>query len=152
MKITTDQIKKLRDETGAGVMRVKNVLEEVKGDEKKALDLLRKEGFEKVAKRSERETGQGIIVSYIHHTGKLGVLLELLSETDFVAKNDLMAVLGKDISLQIASLNPSNLDELLDQDFIKDPKKKISDLVKEVSSKTGENIKIGKFTRFEIGK
>jgi elongation factor Ts len=152
MKITTDQIKKLRDETGAGVMRVKNVLEEVKGDEKKALEILKKEGFEKVAKRSERETGQGVVASYIHHSGKLGVLVELLSETDFVAKNELMAVLGKDVSLQIASMNPKDVGELLEMDFIKDPKKKISDLVKEVSSKTGENIKIGKFTRFEIGK
>lgn len=152
MKITTDLIKKLRDETGAGVMRVKSVLEEVKGDEKKALEILRKEGFEKVAKRSERVTGQGIVASYVHHSNKVGVLVEILTETDFVAKNDLTVNLGKEVALQIASMNPKDGKELEGMDFIKDPSKKISDLVKEVSSKTGENIKIGKFTRIEIGK
>lgn len=150
-KITVDTIKKLREETGAGVMRVKTVLEEVKGDEKKALDILKKEGFEKTAKREGRETGEGIVASYIHHSGKVGVLVEILTETDFVARNELTANLAKDISLQIASMNPQNLEELAEEDFIKDPTKKISDLVKEVIAKTGENIKIGKFVRFEIG-
>ncbi len=152
MKITTDQIKKLREESGAGVMRVKAVLEEVKGDEKKALEILKKEGFEKAAKRSDRETSQGVIASYIHHSGKVGVLVEVLCETDFVAKNELIINLGKDVALQIASMNPKDNKELEAQDFIKDTSKKISDLVKEVSSKTGENIKLGKFARIEIGK
>lgn len=151
-KIDISIIKKLRDETGAGVMRVKTVLEEVKGNEKKALEILKKEGFEKVAKRADRATGQGIVASYIHHSGKVGVLVEILCETDFVAKNELVQVLGKEISLQVASMNPKDEKELLDQDFIKDPKKKIADLVKEVSSKTGENIKLGRFARIEIGK
>lgn len=150
-KITTEQIKKLRDETGAGVMRVKTVLEEVKGDEKKAVGILRKEGFEKVAKRSERATGQGIVASYMHHSQKVGVLVEILTETDFVAKNELVTALGKDVSLQIASMDPKDNALLEDQEFIKDPKKKIIDLVKEVSSKTGENIKIGRFARIEVG-
>jgi elongation factor Ts len=152
MKITTDTIRKLRDESGAGVMRVKSVLEEMKGDEKKALEILKKEGFEKAAKRGDRETSQGIVASYIHHSGKIGVLVSILTETDFVAKNDLTIELGKSVSLQIASMNPESVEELEKQDFIKDPKKKIADLVKEVSSKTGENIKIGKFVRFEVGK
>jgi elongation factor Ts len=152
MKITTELIKRLRDESGAGVMRVKKVLEEVKGNEKKALEILKKEGFEKAAKRSERETGQGIVASYIHHSQKVGVLVEILCETDFVAKNELVQELGKNIALQIASMNPKNAKELESQDFIKDPSKKISDLVKEVSSKTGENIKLGKFARIEVGK
>jgi elongation factor Ts len=151
-KISMDLIKKLRDETGAGVMRVKTVLEDVKGDEKKALEILKKEGFEKVAKRADRVTGQGIVASYIHHSQKVGVLVEILTETDFVAKNELVHELGKEISLQIASMSPKDTDELESQDFIKDPKKKIIDLVKEVSSKTGENIKIGRFDRIEIGK
>ncbi len=150
--ISTELIKKLRNETGAGVMRVKNVLEEVKGDEKKALEILKKEGFEKVAKREGRETGQGIVVSYIHHSEKVGVLLEILCETDFVAKNELIETLGKEVALQIASMNPKDVKELESQDFIKEPSKKISDLVKEVIAKTGENIKIGKFVRYEIGK
>lgn len=133
-------------------MRVKAVLEEVKGNEKKALEILKKEGFEKAAKRSDRVTEQGIVASYIHHSGKVGVLVEVLCETDFVAKNELVVNLGKEIALQIASMNPKNNKELEAQDFIKDTSKKISDLVKEVSSKTGENIKIGKFARIEIGK
>src|SRR5258708_7702320 len=150
--ISTELIKKLRNETGAGVMRVKTVLEEVNGDEKKALEILKKEGFEKVAKREGRETGQGIVVSYIHHSQKVGVLVEILCETDFVAKNELTQTLGKEVALQIASMNPKDVKELESQDFIKEPSKKISDLVKEVIAKTGENIKIGKFVRYEIGK
>lgn len=151
-KINTVAIKKLRDETGAGVMRVKTVLEEVKGDEKKALEILKKEGFEKVAKRQDRVTGQGIVTSYLHHSGKIGVLVEIQTETDFVAKNELTVNLGKEIALQIASMNPKDVKELEGQEFIKDPKKKISELVKEVIAKTGENIKIGKFARIEVGK
>ncbi len=150
--ISTELIKKLRNETGAGVMRVKTVLEEVNGDEKKALEILKKEGFEKVAKREGRETGQGIVVSYIHHSQKVGVLVEILCETDFVAKNELTQTLGKEVALQIASMNPKDVKELESQDFIKEPSKKISDLVKEVIAKTGENIKIGKFARYEINK
>lgn len=152
IKVAINTIRKLRDETGAGVMRVKSVLEEVKGNEKKALEILKKEGFEKVAKRSDRATGQGIVVSYIHHSGKIGVLVEILVETDFVAKNELTGVLGKEIALQVASMNPKDVRELLGQEFIKDPKKTISDLVKEVSAKTGENVKVGRFARIEIGK
>ncbi|SRR5260221_12478371 len=151
-KISMDTIKKLRDETGAGVMRVKAVLEEVKGDTKKASEILKKEGFEKVAKRSDRATSQGIVASYVHHSGKVGVIVEILTETDFVAKNELTVELGKNVSLQIASMNPKTVKELEKQEFIKDTKKTISDLVKEVSSKTGENIKIGKFARIEISK
>ncbi len=150
-KISTDLIRKLRDETGAGVMRIKTVLDEVKANEKKALEILKKEGFEKGAKRADRETGQGIVVSYIHHSNKVGVLVEILCETDFVAKNELTNVLGKDIALQIASMNPKNNKELEAQDFVKDTSKKISELIKEVIAKTGENIKVGKFVRYEIG-
>lgn len=132
-------------------MRVKKVLEELDGDEKKALEILKKEGFEKAAKRAERETSNGKVFSYEHHTGKIVSVVELLCETDFVARNDLFVQLGKDVAMQVASLNPKNEKELLDQDFIKDPKKKISDLVKEVIAKTGENIRLGKFVRIELG-
>lgn len=150
--IKADQIKKLRDATGAPMLRVKNVLDEVKGNEKKALEILKKEGFEKVAKREGRATGQGKVFSYVHHSGKIAVLVELLSETDFVAKNALFEELGKALALQIASMDPKDVKELESQDFIKDPSKKISDLVKEVIAKTGENVKIGKFVRIEVGK
>ncbi len=151
-KITATQIKKVKEVTGAGVMRVKKVLEEVKGDEGKAIEILRKEGFEKASKKGERITSQGIVSSYIHHSKKVGVLVELLCETDFVARNELFEELGKNIALQIASMNPKDVKELEGQDFIKDTSKKITDLVKEVIAKTGENIKIGKFARIELQK
>lgn len=147
--INADLIKKLREETGAGVMRVKNVLDEVKGDEKKALEILKKEGFEKVAKREDRETKQGKVFTYAHHTGKVGVLVELFSETDFVARNELFEQLGRDIALQVASMGEK---DILEQEFIKDPSKKIGDLIKELIAKTGENVKLGRVTRIELGK
>ena len=148
-KIDAKLIKKLREETGAGVMRVKNVLEEVKGDQKKALEILKKEGFEKVAKREYRETKQGKVFAYAHHTGKVGVLVELFSETDFVARNELFEALGKDIELQVASMGEKDIEK---QEYIKVPSKKITDLIKEIIAKTGENIKLGRVVRVELGK
>jgi elongation factor Ts len=148
-KIDATLIKKLREETGAGVMRVKNVLDEVKGNEAKALEILKKEGFEKVAKREGRETNQGKVFAYTHHNQKIVAVVELFSETDFVAKNELFETLGKDIALQVASMGEKNVEK---QDFIKDPGKKIGDLIKEVIAKTGENIKLGRAVRIELGK
>lgn len=148
MKITADLIKKVREETGAGVMRVKQVLEEVKGNEVKALEILKAEGLEKVAKREDRVTGQGKVFSYSHHSNKIVSVVELFSETDFVAKNELFEELGKNIALQVASMGEENIE---DQDFIKDPSKKIIDLVKEVIAKTGENIRLGRVLRVELG-
>jgi len=138
------------------MLRVKKVLEELadmpgKAGEKHAIVILKKEGFAKMQKRQGRATEQGKIFSYVHHTAKVGVLLELLVETDFVAKNELFNELGNNIALQIASMNPKNEKELLSQEFIKDTSKKINDLIKETITKTGENIKIDKFTRYEIG-
>lgn len=151
-KITISLISKLRDETGAPVIRVKKVLEEVKGNEKKALEILKKEGFEKAAKRQGRQVGQGIIATYMHHSKKVASMVEVLCETDFVARNPLFEELGKFVAMQVASMDPKDIKELENQEFIKDPGRKISDLVKEVIAKTGENVKIGRFTRFEVGK
>lgn len=151
-KVTADQIRRLRDETGAPIANVKKTLEQFDGDEKKALKVLKKEGFEKAAKRVERETSQGVVASYIHHSGKLGVLVEVLCETDFVARNELFVQLGRDVAMQVSFSNPKDTSELLDQEFIKDSSKKISDLVKEVIAKTGENVRIGRFYRVELGK
>lgn len=150
-KITADQIRKLREETGAPIARAKKVLEEFAGDEKKALELLKKEGFEKASTRAERVTSQGIIATYVHHSGKLGVMVELLCETDFVARNELFIQLGKDIAMQVSFSNPKNTEKLLKEDFIKDGSQKIEDLVKAVIAKTGENIRIGRFFRVELG-
>ncbi len=152
MAINAKLISKLREETGAPVVRVKKLLDELNGDEKKAKEILMKEGFEKTAKRADRATGEGRVVAYTHHTGKVACLVELLSETDFVAKNELFSELAKNIALQIVSMNPSDNEELLKQEFIKEPSKTIQDLIKEVIAKTGENIQLGRFVRFEVGK
>ena len=151
-KITPETIRKLRDDTGAPILRVKKVLEEVGGDEAKASKILKKEGFEKAAKRAERETGQGVLKAYTHHSDKLVAVVELLCETDFVAKNDLFQTLANDLAMQVASMNASDADELTKQDFIKDPSRKVEDLVKDVIAKTGENVRIGRIFRVELGK
>ena len=148
-KIDIQLIKKLREETGVAIIRIREVLEEVKGDEKKALAILKKEGLEKAAKREGRETGQGKIFAYAHHTGKVVGIVELLCETDFVAKNELFETLGRDLAMQAASMGSEDFEK---QDFIKDPSKKIADLVKELIAKTGENVKLGRVMRIELGK
>lgn len=148
-KIDTKLIKKIREETGAGVMRVKSLLDEVKGNEKKAVEILKKEGFEKVSKRENRETNQGKVFSYSHHTGKVSSIIELFSETDFVSRNELFENLGKDIALQVASMGEKDIEK---QEFIKDPSKNISGLIKELIAKTGENIRLGRVVRVELGK
>lgn len=147
-KIDIQLIKKLREETGVAIIRIREVLEEVKGNEKEALVILKKEGLEKAEKREGRETGQGKIFVYSHHTGKVVGLVELLCETDFVAKNELFEILGKDLAMQAASMGSEKFE---DQDFIKDGSKKIKELIKEVIAKTGENIKLGRVQRFELG-
>ena len=151
MKITVDLIRKLKEETGAPVIRVKKVLEQFKGDEKRAFEVLQKEGFEKAASKGERTTAEGRVFSYVHHNGKIATLVEVLCETDFVAKNELFGELGENIAMQVSFSNPKNEKDLLNEEFIKDPTKKIGDLIKEVIAKTGENIRLGKFARIEIG-
>ncbi|QLG69327.1 MAG: Translation elongation factor Ts [Candidatus Woesebacteria bacterium] len=146
-KIDINLIKKLREETGVPIVRIRDILEEVGGDEKKALEILKKEALEKVEKRGGRETHQGKIFAYVHHTGKVASLVELLCETDFVARNELFESLGRNLAMQVASMGDENLET---QAFIKDPSKTVSDLIKEVIAKTGENIKLGKVVRLEI--
>lgn len=147
-KIDIDLIKKLREETGVAIIRIREVLEEVGGDEKKALEVLKKEGFEKAEKREGRETSEGRIFIYAHHTGKVVGLVELLCETDFVAKTDLFQETGKDLAMQVASMGDKDFEK---QDFVKDGSKKVEDLVKELKAKTGENVKLGRVKRIELG-
>lgn len=148
-KINIELMKKLREESGAPIIRVKKVLEEFDGDEKKALEVLKKEGFEKAEKREGRETSQGKVFTYTHHTGKVVSVVELLCETDFVAKNELFENLGKNIALQVASMGEKDIEK---QEFIKDPSKTIAELIKEVIAKTGENVRLGRVFRVELGK
>ncbi len=143
-KIDIELIKRLREETGVAIIRIREVLEKVKGDEKKALEILKKEALEKAERREGRETSQGKVFVYSHHTGKVVGLVELLCETDFVAKNELFEALGKDLAMQVAGVG--------EKDFIKDSSKKVNDLIKELIAKTGENVRIGRVSRVELGK
>jgi elongation factor Ts len=148
-KIDIELIKKLREETGVAIIRIREVLEEVGGDEKKALVILKKEGFDKAEKRENRETSEGKIFVYAHHTGKVVGMVELLCETDFVAKTDLFESTGKDLAMQVASMGSEDLEK---QDYVKDGSKKVSELIKELKAKTGENVRIGRVFRVELGK
>lgn len=147
--IKVDDIKKLREKTGAGIADCREALEAAKGDLVKAADFLKKRGIEKAAKKENRETHHGHIFSYVHG-GKIGVLVSLLCETDFVAKTDDFQSLGKELTLQIASMNPKNTEELLKQEYIRDPGVTIGDMIKSTIGKLGENIKIDGFTRLTI--
>lgn len=150
MKVTALQIKELREKTQAGFADCKNALDEAKGNMKKAEEILRKKGFEKAAKKSDRETGQGLVESYVHQNGRIGVLVSLLCETDFVARTDEFKSLAHEIAMQIAAMNPKDTEVLLKQEYIRDSSRTINDLVTEAIAKLGENIKIGSFSRVEI--
>jgi elongation factor Ts len=143
-------VKKIRNETGLGIMEIKKALEEAKGDEKKAKGILKEKGLKKAESKTERETHQGRVATYTHSTGKIGVMVELLCETDFVAKHEDFIDLTKDICLQIAAMNPKNVDELLKQEFIKDPSVTIEEKIKGLVVKFGENMKLTRLIRFEI--
>lgn len=149
--VDTSLIKDLRDKTSAGVNDCREALEEAKGDLKKAEEILQKKGFEKAAKKGDRATEAGLIDSYIH-AGRIGALVELQCETDFVARTDEFKTLAHEISLQVSSMNPKNATELLKQEYIRDSSKTIQDLIAVAIAKLGENITIGKFHRIEIGK
>jgi elongation factor Ts len=143
-------IKQLRELTGGGIADCKKALEQTGSDLKKAAALLKTWGIQKSEKKEGRETGQGIVESYIHANGRVGVLLTILCETDFVAQNEQFKKLAHEIAMQIASMNPKNTEELLQQEYIRDGKIKITDLIKSAIGKLGENIKIGEFARYEI--
>ena len=148
--ISAEQIKQLRQKTNISVMECKKALEKAEGNEEKALKILEKKGKQKAIKKSQREVEQGLIESYIHNNGQIGVILELNCETDFVAKNNQFKELAHDLTMHIAAMNPENTKELLSQIFIKDEQKTIKDLINESIAKLGENIKIKKFVRLEI--
>lgn len=152
MKVTVEQIKSLREKTGMGVMDVRRALEESMGDEKKACDLLKKWGIAKSEKKADRETKAGIIESYIHGEGKAGVLLELLCETDFVARTDDFKNLAHELCLQISSMNPKDVKALMNQEYIRDNSLKIESLIKQIIGKLGENIKVSRFVRYYLGR
>ena len=166
MPVTAAQVKELRDKTGAGIMDSKRALEESAGDIAKAESILDAKGLASAAKKADRSTSEGLVVSYIHTGGRVGSMVELNCETDFVARTDEFRILGRNIAMQVAAMNPIYLDrasipedvedvkeeELLnEQEYIRDSSMKITDLVKESIGKLGENIRIRRFSRFELG-
>lgn len=144
-------LKQLREETAASIADCRLALEETNNDYKKALEWLKKRGLEKAEKKSDRATSQGLVEAYIHGGGKIGVLVELNCETDFVAKTDDFKKLAKEIALQISAMNPKNVDELVKQEYIRDSSQTIQELIKSVIGKLGENITIGRFSRIALG-
>lgn len=150
MAATVEQIKSLRAKTGLGIHDVKKALEESNGDETKAIAWLKEKGLSTVAKKSDRSTNQGLIDVYTHG-GRIGAMVEVNCETDFVARNADFKAFVHDLALQVASMNPEDVDELLKQEFFKEPGKTIQDLLNDTITKIGENIKISRFSRFELG-
>ncbi len=163
---TTDQIKQLREETQAGVMDCKRALTDAEGDIQKAKRLLYERGIEKMDSRQDRQAGQGTIESYIHQ-GRIGAIVEVNCETDFVARNDAFRELARNVAMQVASMNPRYVSKdeipadavedakdlaLLEMSFIREPSKTIQDLVNDVSVTTREVIRVRRFARFELGK
>ena len=166
MNIDAKLVKTLRDKTGAGMMDCKKALVESEGDLEKAVDHLRKSGIAKAEKKGSRDTREGLVYSYIHAGGRLGVLVELNCETDFVAKTDGFTELAHNLAMQIAAMSPRFVDRdsvpedaeevkdeelLLEQEYIRDSSMKIADLVTDSIGKLGENIHIRRFSRFELG-
>ncbi|MDD5109116.1 MAG: elongation factor Ts [Candidatus Omnitrophica bacterium] len=173
MKSSVDAIKELRDLTCSSVAHCKKALEEAKGDIKQAIILLRKQGLEVAAKKQGRAAKEGRVDSYIHHGNKIGVLLEVNCESDFVARNEEFIKFTKDLAMQIAATSPEYIKKedvpeevlkhekskedyyknncLLEQVFVKDPTLTIKDYLGNIVSKIGENVVIRRFTRYKIG-
>ena len=167
--MSTEAIKELREMTGAGLMNCKKALEKSNGNMDGALEILKEQGIAKAKKKEQRETRQGLVETYIHFGGRIGALVELNCETDFVAHTDEFKCLAHDLAMQVAATAPRFVSEeeippdvdasendpkevcLLGQPFIKDPEKTIRDLITEAVAKVGENIRVKRFARFELG-
>lgn len=148
--ISTDEIRRLRSLTGVGITDAKKALVESNGDFDKALSAMRKKGLTKAEKRAEREVRAGLIGTY-NHDGRIGVVVEVNCETDFVAKTEEFKELVKDLCLHIASMEPKDEKELLNQAFVKNPDQTVGDYVKEHIAIFGENIVVRRFSRMAIG-
>jgi len=150
MQITVDQIKQLREETGAGIADCREALTASNGDFEEAKKIIKQKGFDRAASKGEREVKQGIVEVY-SHGGKIGVLVELLCETDFVAKTEDFKSLAHELALQIASMKPESVGDLLEGEYIRDNSQTVDQLIKGVVGKLGENIQVGRFERVELG-
>ncbi|OGO48175.1 MAG: translation elongation factor Ts [Chloroflexi bacterium RBG_16_64_32] len=167
MPVSPAAVKELRELTGAGILDCKNALEQANGDLQNAKDILRKRGLAVAAKRAERATAEGLIHSYLHHDGRLGALVEINCESDFVSRTEDFRQLAQDIALHVAATNPRYVSQdeipdgaegapeelcLLLQPFVRDESVTIQDMTNEVIRKTGENVRVRRFARFELGR
>ena len=165
-KIPTSKVKELREQSRAGVMDCRNALLETEGDMEKALEILKERNLFQAQKKAERSTTQGIIEAYIHTGGKIGAIVEVNCESDFVARTDEFKELAHHLAMQVAAICPQFVSReeipegadiepeqacLLLQPYIKDPDKTIQDIINETIAKVGENIKVSRFARFELG-
>lgn len=166
MEISIVIVKELRDQSGAGIMECKKALLQTRGDMDKALQILKEEGLLKAKKKAGRATAQGLIEAYVHTGGRIGAMVEVNCETDFVARTDEFKKLAHHLAMQVAAMPPQFVSKeeapegvdiepeaacLLLQPYIKDPNKTIQDIITETIAKVGENIKIKRFARFELG-
>jgi elongation factor Ts len=149
-KIAIEDVKKLREKTGAPVIECRNALQRTQGDEKKAIEILRKKGLERATKKKERETKAGVVASYIHADQTKGATLILSTETDFVARHSDFQKLAQEMAMQVTAMEPKDIKELLKQNWIRDEKKTIQTLIDEAIAKFGENIKVEEFKRFSV--
>jgi elongation factor Ts len=167
LPISPAAVKELRELTGAGMLDCKTAIEQAKGDIEKAKDILRQKGHAAAAKRAERVTAQGLVHAYLHHDGRLGALVEINCESDFVTRTDDFRQLAQNIALQVAATNPQYLSPddipngtegnpkelcLLLQPFVRDESLAIQDMITLAINKTGENIRVRRFARFELGR
>ncbi len=166
MEISTELIKELRNQCSAGIMECRNALIETEGDLERALQVLKEKGLLKAEKKVGRATGQGLVEAYIHTGGRIGALVEVNCETDFVARTDEFKELAHDLAMQVAALSPKYISEeeapegaevepqiacLLQQPFIRDSAQTVRDIIVQVIAKVGENIRVSRFSRFELG-
>jgi elongation factor Ts len=152
MNIPINDVKKLREQTNMSVTECKKALEQASGDFSKALEILKKKGIEIVEKKKERDTKEGLVGCYSHQNGKLGAIVRISCESDFVARNEVFKEFVHNVAMQIAAMDPKDVNDLMGQPFIKDAKRIIKDLAEEVISRLGENIKIEEFNRIEVSK
>lgn len=150
-KVDLTKLKQLREVTGVSFSLCKKALEESNNDIPTALKKLQKWGAKKIKDKAGRATMEGGIFSYIHHNRKVASLVEIQCETDFVSANKEFQNFGQEVAMQVASTNPSDTKDLLGQEYIRDASKKIKDLLDELVLKIGENIKMGRFIRWELG-
>ena len=149
--IDTATIKKIREVTGAGMLDCKKALEATDGDWDKALAWLKEKGLSNAAKKADRATNEGFVGSYVHATGKIGALVQLQCETDFVARNDEFRALADEIAMQVAAMSPADEQELLAMEMIKRGTETVDQAIKALSGKIGENMSLGKFVRLQFG-